>query len=75
MKQLKEIDTRTAAKSETAKKVTEKSVSIRQVTGTATWRLESKDDVEKFITDLKQRLLAELEKAAQEKTDIVNVEF
>ena len=49
---------------------TTKNVTIKNVTGTTSWRLESADDVDNYLTELRKTLLAELDK-----TDIVNVEF
>ena len=49
---------------------TTKNVTIKNVTGTASWRLESADDVDNYLAQLRKTLLAELDK-----TDIVNVEF
>ena len=49
---------------------TTKNITIKNVTGTASWRLESADDVENYLAQLRKTLLAELDK-----TDIVNVEF
>lgn len=49
---------------------TTKNITIKNVTGTASWRLESADDVDNYLAQLRKTLLAELDK-----TDIVNVEF
>lgn len=47
-----------------------KRVPIKQMTGTASWRLESAEDVDKYLADLREKLTAQLD------TDtIVNVEF
>ena len=47
-----------------------KNVSIKMMTGTASWRLESKEDVDKYIEDLRKMLEAQLDEDT-----IVNVEF
>jgi hypothetical protein len=47
-----------------------KNVSIKKMTGTASWRLENTDDVEKYINELKRTLLTQLNEDT-----IVNVEF
>jgi hypothetical protein len=47
-----------------------KNVSIKKMTGTASWRLESAEDVEKYIDELKQTLITQLDGDT-----IVNVEF
>jgi len=47
-----------------------KNVTIKNMTHTASWRLESPEDVEKALDTLRQSLLAELNE-----NDIVNVEF
>ena len=47
-----------------------KNVTIKNMTQTASWRLESAEDVESVLDVLRQSLLAELEEY-----DIVNVEF
>ena len=47
-----------------------KNVTIKHVTHTSSWRLESKDDVDKYLNALRKSLLAELDE-----NDIVNVEF
>ena len=47
-----------------------KNVTIKHVTHTSSWRLESKDDIEKYLEALRKSLLAELDE-----NDIVNVEF
>ena len=47
-----------------------KRVPIKQMTGTASWRLESVEDVDKYLAELRKKLTAQLD------TDtIVNVEF
>lgn len=43
---------------------------MKNVTHTASWRIESAADVEKYIEQLKVSLLAELDA-----NDVVNVEF
>ena len=47
-----------------------KNVSIKMMTGTSSWRLESKEDVEKYITALQSKLEAQLDGDT-----ILNVEF
>ena len=47
-----------------------KNVSIKMMTGTASWRLESKDDIDKYIDGLRKSLEAQLTEDT-----IVNVEF
>lgn len=47
-----------------------KNVAIKAVTRTSSWRLESADDVEKYISSLKERLIQELED-----NTVLNVEF
>ena len=47
-----------------------KNVSIKMMTGTASWRLESKEDIEKYIDSLRKTLEAQLDEDT-----IVNVEF
>ena len=47
-----------------------KRVSIKQMTGTASWRLESVEDVDKYLAELRKRLTAQLDAGT-----ILNVEF
>lgn len=47
-----------------------KNVSIKMMTGTASWRLESKEDIDKYIDSLRKTLEAQLDEDT-----IVNVEF
>ena len=47
-----------------------KNVTIKNMTNTSSWRLESEQDVDKYLEALRKSLLEELEG-----TDIVNVEF
>ena len=47
-----------------------KNVSIKMMTGTSSWRLESKADIDKYITGLRETLEAQLDEDT-----IVNVEF
>src|SRR5699024_6392617 len=47
-----------------------KNVSIKMMTGTASWRLEKKDDIDKYITSLRKALEAQMDEDT-----IVNVEF
>ena len=47
-----------------------KNVSIKMMTGTSSWHLESKADIDKYIADLRKTLEAQLDEDT-----IVNVEF
>ena len=47
-----------------------KNVSIKKVTGTSSWRIESKEDVERCVKDMREALLAQLDEDT-----IVNIEF
>lgn len=47
-----------------------KNLTIKNVTQTSTWRLESEADVDSYVTKLKEKLLAELKD-----NDVVNIEF
>jgi tRNA A-37 threonylcarbamoyl transferase component Bud32 len=47
-----------------------KNVSIKQMTGTASWRLESVEDIDKYIAELRKTLVAQMDGDT-----IVNVEF
>ena len=47
-----------------------KNVTIKNMTHTSSWRLESEQDIDKYLAALRKALLEELEG-----TDIVNVEF
>lgn len=47
-----------------------KNVSIKMMTGTASWRLESKEDIDRYIKSLRKTLEAQLDEDT-----IVNVEF
>lgn len=47
-----------------------KNIPIRQMTGTASWRLETEDDVDKYLKALRTRLTAQLDEDT-----IINVEF
>ena len=49
---------------------TTKTVPIKTVTRTSSWRLESEKDIDAYLAQLKSNLMSELEK-----TDIINVEF
>lgn len=49
---------------------TTKNVPIKSVTGTSSWRLESQEDIDKYINSLRNKLTEEL----QEDT-IINIEF
>ena len=47
-----------------------KNISIKMMTGTSSWRLESKADIDKYIAGLRETLEAQLDE-----NTIVNVEF
>ena len=47
-----------------------KNVSIKMMTGTSSWRLESKADIDKYLAGLRETLEAQLAEDT-----IVNVEF
>lgn len=47
-----------------------KNITIKNITHTASWRIENAEDIEKYIGQLKKSLLAELEE-----NDVVNIEF
>ena len=47
-----------------------KNVSIKKMTGTVSWRLESEEDIEKCLEALRRKLKEQLEEDT-----IVNVEF
>ena len=47
-----------------------KNVSIKRMAHTSSWRLQTADDVDKYLEQLRQALLKELETS-----DIVNIEF
>lgn len=49
---------------------TTRSVSLKKVAGTASWRLESPEDVEKYVSQLREKLLAQLDEDT-----IINVEL
>lgn len=49
---------------------TEKSISIRNVTLASTWQIETPEDLDKYIKDLREKILKELEQDT-----IVNIEF
>ena len=49
---------------------TTKNVSIKTVAKTASWRLESKDDVDKYLAALRENLLKEMDEDT-----IVNIEL
>ena len=47
-----------------------KNVSIKSITKTASWRLENTEDIDKYLNELRLKLISELD------TDtIVNIEF
>ncbi len=47
-----------------------KNITIKNITHTASWRIENAEDIDKYIGQLKKSLLAELEE-----NDVVNIEF
>ena len=47
-----------------------KNVSIKRMAHTSSWRLQTAEDVDKYLEQLRQTLLKELETS-----DIVNIEF
>jgi hypothetical protein len=47
-----------------------KNVSIKQMTGSASWRLENLEDIDKYISELRKTLVAQMDEDT-----IVNVEF
>ena len=47
-----------------------KNVSIKKVTGTSSWRIESKEDIERCVKEMREALLAQLDEGT-----IVNIEF
>ena len=47
-----------------------KNVSIKKVTGTSSWRIESKEDIERCVKEMREALLAQLDEDT-----IVNIEF
>ena len=47
-----------------------KNVSIKMMAGTASWRLESKEDIDRYMDSLRKSLEAQLDEDT-----IVNVEF
>lgn len=49
-----------------------KNVTIKNVTHTSSWRIESEADVEKYVEQLKKSLISEINK---DDVDVVNVEF
>ena len=49
---------------------TTKNVPIKSVTGTSSWRLESQEDIDKYVNALRNKLEAELDDDT-----IVNIEF
>ena len=49
-----------------------KNVTIKNVTHTSSWRIENEADVDKYIDQLKQSLLAEINK---DDIDVINIEF
>ena len=48
----------------------QKNISIKSINTQTTWRLESSDDVKKYITELEKKLMDQIEEDI-----IVNVEF
>ena len=47
-----------------------KNVPIKNITGTSSWRLENKDDIDKYVEELRMRLLSQMDEDT-----IVNIEF
>ena len=47
-----------------------KNVPIKKITGTSSWRLENKDDIDKYVEELRMRLLSQMDEDT-----IVNIEF
>ena len=47
-----------------------KNVSIKKVTGTSSWRIENKEDIEHCVKEMREALLAQLDEDT-----IVNIEF
>ena len=47
-----------------------KNVSIKKVTGTSSWRIEGKEDIERCVKEMREALLAQLDEDT-----IVNIEF
>ena len=63
-----QIEAEVQKKVEKVKKT--KNVSIKSITKTASWRLENTEDVDKYLNELRLKLISELD------TDtIVNIEF
>ena len=63
-----QIEAEVQRKVEKVKKT--KNVSIKSITKTASWRLENTEDVDKYLNELRLKLVSELD------TDtIVNIEF
>lgn len=63
-----QIEAEVQKKVEKVKKT--KNVSIKSITKTASWRLENTEDVDKYLNELRLKLVSELD------TDtIVNIEF
>lgn len=48
----------------------QKSISVKSVTSETTWRIENADDVERYVDDLKTKLMSKIEE-----NTIINVEF
>ena len=47
-----------------------KSVSIKTINSASTWQIETEDDVDKYVTELKKRLIATLEE-----NTVIDIEF
>ena len=63
-----QIEAEVQKKVEKVKKT--KNVSIKSITKTASWRLENTEDIDKYLNELRLKLISELD------TDtIVNIEF
>ena len=48
----------------------QKSISVKSITSETTWRIENVDDIERYIDDLKSKLISKIEEDT-----IINVEF
>ena len=63
-----QIEAEVQKKVETVKRI--RNISIKSMTGTASWKLENTEDVDRYLNELRLKLVSELD------TDtIVNIEF
>lgn len=63
-----QIEAEVQKKAETVKRI--RNISIKSMTGTASWKLENTEDVDRYLNELRLKLVSELD------TDtIVNIEF